>query len=291
MSVTDSPKVIRPVIAAVLAVISVFLNLFGLPIIPHGQKLDMSKFTLAWSDEFNGSSLNKDNWGLHCGGGNKTIIRRGSYWDMDLCSVTEDCLHIKSAYYPDGLNGNGLKGWYTAGIDTSGKHEQTYGYFECRCILPKGASQWAAFWMFSGGVGSVGNGGTDGAEIDVFEAPYYYKTDLWHNAVTSTVHWDGYDKDHQQKNICKALADDPYEKFNTYGLEWNKDGYTVNINGVECGHSNAGGASQVAEFLILSVEIGGENAVPADSWGGSAISPNAKQTDFVVDYVRAYQYK
>ena len=46
------------------------------------------------------------------------------------------------------------------------------------------------------------------------------------------------------------------------------------------------------EWLLLSVEVGGSKAVPGESWAGPSIETNTEApTDFIVDYVRAYQYK
>ena len=52
-----------------------------------------------------------------------------------------------------------------------------------------------------------------------------------------------------------------------------------------------GGASRTPEYLILSVEVGGKDAVPAADWVGGPITRESEITDFVVDYVRAYRYK
>ena len=47
----------------------------------------------------------------------------------------------------------------------------------------------------------------------------------------------------------------------------------------------------MTEWPILSVEIGGENGVAGDSWVGASIDTNTEPlTDFIVDYVRVYQY-
>ena len=93
--------------------------------------------------------------------------------------------------------------------------------------------------------------------------------------------------------MCEAylLKNDPYEEFNTYGLEWNEDGYIFYVNGIETGRSDFGGASQTPEYMLLSVEVGGSDAHPGDSWAVSALTPDSETTDFIVDYVRAYQYK
>ena len=87
------------------------------------------------------------------------------------------------------------------------------------------------------------------------------------------------------------LFNNPYEKFNTYGLEWNEKEYIFYVNGIKTGRSSFGGASMVPEFLILSVEVGEENAISGASWAEGVLAPGCETTDFIVDYVRAYQYK
>ena len=69
--------------------------------------------------------------------------------------------------------------------------EQKYGYFEIRCVLPKGVGMWASFWMMPHGINdSIGNGGVDGAEIYVFESPnYHYKLSDNVNVVTLLSHF------------------------------------------------------------------------------------------------------
>lgn len=297
MDILSYPRFFRPLISVILCIISLFLSLGDKPVIPCGKEVDMSKFELVWSDEFDGDSLDLQKWNGHYFNAGSTIVRRGSYWDTALATVKDGHLHIATKYLENGLNGNGKSGWYTCGIDTRNRFSQTYGYFECRCILPKGEGQWSAFWMMSDDMGReeyFGQNGAQGAEIDIFESPFYSREKkIERNAVSSNIHIDGYGEAHKSENICEAFvaANDPYEEFNTYGLEWNEKEYIIYINGVEAGRTGFG-VSHGPEWPILSVEVGGENAVPADGWAGASIEKNPSEiSDFIVDYVRVYQYK
>lgn len=292
MNILEYPRLIRPLISIFLCIASLFLSLAGRPTIPHGRQLDMSKFELAWSDEFDGDKLDLTKWDGHGYSGSDTIVRRGSYWNNSLATVSDGCLRIATRYYPEGLNGNGKPGWYTSGIDTSRSYEQQYGYFECRCILPRGTGLWSAFWMFCDGVGELDHDGELGAEIDIYESPYYHLGGVDGSSVASNIHINGYGEEHRTKSVCRSrvTANDPYEEFNTYGLEWNEKGYIFYINGVEAGRTRFG-VSKVPEWMILSVEVDGANGEPADGWSGAAVDAENPPTDFVVDYVRAYQYK
>lgn len=282
----------KTVTAMMLAIVSFFLTLFGQPGYPAGKEVDMDKFDLVWSDEFDGDAVDGTKWSGGWWPATATSVRKGGFWNEKLCSVEDGALHIATRYYADGLDG-GAPGWYSSQLTTQGRFEQKYGYFEVRCILPRGAGLWSAFWMMCKGVGAIDGSGEDGTEIDIYESAYYTKGRSW-DCVQSALHFDGYGDEHQQKTVSRThvYGNDPYENYNTYGLEWNENRYTFYINGRKCGSSTFGGVSKVPEYLLLSVEVGGENGVPADSWCGISIENNAAPpTDFIVDYVRVYQYK
>lgn len=271
-----------------LTIISFFLTLFGQPGYPTSKTVDMNKFSLVWSDEFDGDSVDYTKWNAGWWGNEETMVRKGGWWNGKLATVEDGCLHIATKYYENGINNDGNAGWYSTQLTTRYSYEQKYGYFETRCILPKGVGLWSAFWMICEGTFDVGEDGTDGSEIDIFESAYYPS-----DVVSSAIHYDGYESAHKTKvtNKTHVYSNNPYEEFNTYGVEWNESGYTFYINGHKCGSSTFGGVSKVPEYLLLSVEVGGSDGVPGESWAGKSIETNDfAPTDFVVDYVRAYQY-
>ena len=257
------------------------------------QVLCLDDFSLVWNDEFDGNALDASKWtGFRCGG-ETSVVRQGGWWHTDFATVKDGSLNVATKYYANGYKG-GKAGWYSCGLCTTGLFEQTYGYFEVRCILPKGVGMWSAFWMLPQDFShTVGNGGTDGAELDVFESPNYrYKLSDNVNVVTTNIHIDGYGKEEQSENVATPFieANDPYEAFNTYGVEWNENEYIFYVNGVETGRSAFGGTSRVPEYLLLTAEVGGSNGVAGASWAGDVLKADAQPTDFVVDYVRVYQY-
>ncbi len=257
------------------------------------EDIDMSKFneTPVFADEFNGDSLDMRIWNDHA---STNGVRRGGYWDKDMVSVKNGNLIIKTAYLKDGLNGKPA-GWYTAGIDTKNSFEHCYGYYECRCILPKGYGHWSAFWLMSDGVNHIDGSGKDGSEIDIMESPFWGNKRL-QNTTMHTIHYDGYGKAHKSQGSPNwKINGDPYSEFHTYGLEWNKNGYTFYIDGKKTTTTNFGGASQVPEYLILSVEVAGKNGIPSKDFSVGVIDDNEGSKDFtsefIIDYVRVYQYK
>ena len=278
--------VTKPVLRFV-AIMTIIVQLLGLvffdyPVTPYGPKVDMTKFKLVWADEFNGTGVDPANWSGHYTYGDTASVRRGGYFQKDMATVANGNLTIRTDYVATGLGG-GNPGYYSYGMDTRNNYQQLYGYFEVRCILPKGTDLWAAFWMINDGTFHEDGSGADGAEIDIFESPNWGKK-IEQNSVTSTIHFDGYGAAHQSEAEGAFYANNPYEEYNTYGLEWNKDEYIFYVNGVESARTTFG-VSQNPEILILSTEVNGENAVPSE-----AIKNNKYPADYIVDYVRAYQY-
>lgn len=211
-----------------------------------------------------------------------------------MATVFDGNLHIQTKYYDNGYKG-GKRGWYTCGICTDGLFDQTYGYFELRCILPKGTGSWSAFWMMPHNMNdTIGNGGVDGAEIDIMETTgYQYKLSDNVNVVSSTIHYDAYGSEHKKKTVCTPFIEskDPYEEYNTYGVEWNEKKYVFYINGVETGRTDFGGTSQVPEYMILTSQFNGIKGFPLNGRVGDALTFDSEApTDFVIDYVRVYQY-
>ena len=277
--------------ALLLSGLNALLVWVGWPKLPAGQRLDMDKFELTWQDEFDGTQLDSEKWRGHFWGvpdsEGQSIAhpRRDGWWALDVARVEGGKLCIPSFYSEEGIAG-GPAGYYSLGIDTRGLFEQTFGYFEARCKLPKGEGLWSAFWMMPHAFGAEVGDGRTGAEVDIYEGAYH--PDPWpkKNSVSSAIHMGGYGENQRSTHIGRFHVRRPYDSFHTYGIEWNADEYIFYIDGRETGRSDFGGVCQNPLYLLLSVEhvIGG--------WSGDITNNKpGDMTDFVIDYVRAYQYK
>ena len=277
---------------------------FGLPQKISDRQIDMSKFTLTWNDEFDGDEIDSSKWGPEWW----VVKRKGGYWHEDMARVEDGNLIISADYLSEPLENRYYEKWhdtinfdeYGAGyystiLTTRDKFEQCYGYYEVRCILPAATGLWSAFWMMNEGVYNVDGYGDDGTEVDVFES-MYYKDHWWGaDAVVTGIHYDGYGDGHKNDSIGKFfMENNPYEEYNTYGVEWNKDEYIFYINGYETGRLSTGGVSDNPEYLLLSVEVAGNDGIAdADRHGTGKITHTPKKNwpvEFKVDYVRCYQY-
>jgi len=226
-----------------------------LPPAPEGKA-----WSMIWHDEFDGATLDPSKWVYRPNG-----QRRDGWWDQK--TVALDGLGhlviqtIKEAdQYIDGC------------ITTQGKFEHASGFYVARIQLQQQPGHWSAFWITGPGVATVGNGGRDGAEIDIMEKPWL------NDRVQHTFHWDGYGQDHQTEEKVVQVPG-VMNGFHTFGLWWKADEYVFYVDGQETWRTTGGGACRVPEYILLSDEIG--------AWGGNIAE--AKLPDrFLVDYVRVY---
>lgn len=297
-------KILRVFVAFLMLLSPALPELFDLPKIAKGQELKLEeRFELIWEDEFEGEELDKTKWIYDWW----VTERKGGYWHEDLVDVRNGNLVITTAYYetpPENYYEDYFserddfkpykEGWYSGCISTMNLFEQRYGYFECRAILPKSTGMWSAFWMMNNQVVNVNGSGQDGTEVDIFES-MYYKDEWWGagGCVISGIVYDGYGEAMQNDSIGKFFANNPYEEFNTYGLEWTPDEYIFYINGVETGRLSTGGVSQNPEYMLLSCEVAGANGVAyADRHGTGKMNMEKDETaEFIVDYVKVYEHK
>lgn len=269
----------RSLKAACMAVLFFFQSigfaLFEVPLPARGQALDLGGYELVFCDDFDADALDEDAWRYRIEG-----ARRDGIDSREQVAVRDGNLVITAGYREDGPYG---AGWYTGNISL----RQWYirGYFEIRCKCVDSDDFWSAFWLQSAHSydHDISAGGPGGAEIDIFEAMSAGKRlKLMRNAVTSTIHCNGSDDDPEKidsRNLGTFRANDVYNEFNTYGLEWTEDEYIFYINGVETTRSSFGtGVSEVPEEVIISLESPEE--IREDK--GFA-------TQYVIDYVKIWQ--
>ena len=233
-------------------------------------------YTLTFKDEFEGTSLNSTYW-YCCPEGNRQDV--GGKWSDSMVSVKDGCLYLGAAIDSNGTPISGairtMNKWYQV------KWSQCKGYFECRAKLQSAPGFWGAFWLMDKNMNdkSVGNGASDGAEIDIFES-----FSVAQGGINHAIHWDGYGADHKStgKQVYnKSLYDG---QFHTFGLAWTDTEYIFYIDGKETYRvGNANVANIICQnklYLKLTVEFG--------SWAGSYVKSKLPDA-VVVDYVRVYQ--
>jgi len=216
-------------------------------------------WTLVWHDEFEGTELDESKWErVDC-------PRRKGFWDpKDAYLDGEGHLILRTRKEGDRYSSGAVR--------TRGKFEHAFGLWICRCKFHTQEGHWPAYWLFTGGVGKIGNGGRDGTEIDIMEKPWL------HDQIQHALHWDGYGEHHQGK-AQRVNREGLSQGFHLFSLEWNENEYVFYVDGVETWRTDLGGVSQVPSYLKLTEEI--------DTWGGDIAQADLPDY-FTVDYVRVY---
>lgn len=230
--------------------------------------IDGVSYHMTFEDNFEGTKLDPTKW-VHSPEWKRQDLN--NYWKDEMAYLDgEGHLVIEMEYdkYTDRYN--------SGAVETNGKFEQAYGYYEIKCTLNNVPGYWTAFWLMGDSVKSEENGGRDGTEIDIYESPYFNEKQIQH-----TLNWDGYGTAHKAEG--KIVDADVYDgKFHTFGLLWTEDEYVYYIDGKETWRTDAEkaeGTCEVPLYLIISAETG--------SWTGRP-DKNVLPDSIYVDYVRVY---
>lgn len=226
-----------------------------LPPAPEGKT-----WVLVWHDEFDGTEIDDSKWQIL-----GDWERRDGWWMQENSTLDgEGHLVIRTDW-----NGSVFT---DGGVRTRDRFYHSFGYYEARCEFHEQPGHWPAFWIYDDSVGTVGDEGRDGTEIDIMEKAWLEER------INHALHWDGYDELHQSES---TQIDFPglNEGWHTFGLHWSETEYIFYIDGEETWRTSAGGVSQVPEYIKLTDEIG--------DWAGDI--NDAELPDFFrVDYVRVY---
>lgn len=227
---------------------------------------------LVWSDEFDGTSVNTNNWTFETGGGGWGNNELQIYTSLSQNSfVSGGKLNIVATKQNNA--------YYSARLISKGKQEFTYGRIDFRAKITYGKGVWPALWMLGGNISSIG--WPRCGEIDIMENIGDELT-----RVHGTVHYN--DGGHQYKGDYYQLANNQnfYEQFHVFSIVWQEDGirwfvdyqpyYYVSSTNI------AYEAFRLPQFFIMNVAVGG-------NWPGD---PNASTTfpqTMQVDYVRVFK--
>ena len=172
---------------------------------------------------------------------------------------------------------------------------QAFGFFEAEVMFPNADGLWSAFWLQSVSMGKVGNGGMDGAEIDIFESSFRRAwIERGENLVGACSHWDGYGEHHRftdtRQRVDATLYDGHWHRF---ALKWTPWEYVFYVNDVPFYAADWGGVSRVAQYVRLTTELSNSEEGKIGPYGQplGLFRPNASgNTDFLVNAIRMLQH-
>ncbi|MCL2023993.1 MAG: glycoside hydrolase family 16 protein [Oscillospiraceae bacterium] len=234
-------------------------------------------------DNFDGNTLNEDVWMKSPHG-----LRNTEYWCDNMVRVENGECVVTAAVLDDNVcDVCPASGDFTSGIETRGKLEQAFGYFEARVKYPKAPGMWTAMWLQSNTMSRLGNGGRDGSEIDIYESIFYANP----TKTGMCVHWDSYNNPwYRSVGTVVDTGKDLYDDYHVWGLLWTPESYTFFLDGEPIWRTGAGGVAQVEEFLRLTVEIRRGEWGPYGEPLGVFTATKDNPYEYFIDYVRIYQH-
>lgn len=229
---------------------------------------------LVWSDEFNGSSLNRGVWTPEIGTGyNGWGNNELQYYTDRPQNVQVTGGNLVITAQRENYEG---RNYTSARIKTQGLKSFKYGKIEARIKIPTGQGIWPAFWMLGESFRDVG--WPYCGEIDIME---HVNNE---SVVHGTVHWDanGY------ASYGRASGNLDFSQFHTYSIEWDPSYIRWFVDGVQYNEIYiAYGTGNTEEFqkpffILLNLAVGG-------NWPGSPNGSTPFPAQMLVDYVRVYQ--
>ncbi|MDC3029958.1 family 16 glycosylhydrolase, partial [Flavobacteriales bacterium] len=183
------------------------------------SQLKAQNWELIWSDEFNGNSINSNNWTHEVGTGNWGWGNGElQYYQSDNSNVSNGKLTIEVREEPQGILGQWNVPYYysSSRIVTRDKFYFKYGKVEARIKTINGQGLWPAFWLLPQGGCWPENG-----EIDIMEQ---WGNDGPTNTTTGAAHVGNGcsgSSTYQAWNssISGSFADD----YHSYAIIWYED--------------------------------------------------------------------
>jgi len=266
-------------------------------LLPEGKE-----WTLAWSDEFDGTELDTSKWGFRLNfwglrfdaytdqgvslDGNSNVVFRPVFEDGKLRSAQ---LQTGALTY-DQLDFDAIQRRLAQSVGDNPwgevelwpfkpliqpKFMHKYGYYEARVKFQKRPFWWSAFWIQSPNTGSTCDPATSGVECDIIE-------NFVNGTLTSGGIYGGYGKDFHDDSARIRYPYTEDDQFHRVGMEWSPEGYVYYFDGKEITRSSAP-VSHTEQFVLLSTEIKGYR---------KGITPEYTEEDlndcFIADYVRVF---
>jgi beta-glucanase (GH16 family) len=242
-------------------------------------------YSLVWSDEFDGNSLNSANWVAETGRG----PNNDGWGNQELQTYTTNNANLRvenGSLIMQAVKTN--SSWTSARIKSQGLQSFKYGKIEFRAKLPTGSGPWPAAWLLGTNISSV-NWPTCG-EIDVMEWRAGY------NGSTSDVNTVGHALHSATRNganpvqSSRSAVVNPSTAFHTYEVLWNSNNLVFSVDNSTSKVTLTpplGDEDAFREkfFLLLNLAVGGAYVGNSSNAVDSALT----SATYEVDYVRVYQ--
>ncbi len=249
-------------------------------------RLSYEGYNLKWHDDFEGTSLNREDWNVETHEVGWVNNELQEYVDSEHNILVKDGnLEIKPIKTVDE---HGTISYTSGRVNTQNKHDFTYGLFEVRAKVPAGKGFLPAFWMMATDENLYGQWPRCG-EIDIMEIMGQQNDKLY-----GTLH---YGNPHNESQGTHILTGDNFtDNYHTFSCEWEPGKIRWYIDGVLYHEESDWYSTTIGQgtitypapfdqpfYMILNLAVGG-------NWVGNPDGTTGfENAAYVIDYVKAYQ--
>lgn len=235
-------------------------------------------YDLVWQDEFDGPSLNLNDWTYEIWTPFTVNNELQYYTDRPDNSYISDGAFVIEAKEESYLGAD----YTSARIITQGKQSFTYGRVDIRAILPEGQGLWPALWMLGESIADVGWPAC--GEIDIMELVGHEPS-----TVHGTIHWgpQGQGYSNYIGNGYTLPSGKFSDEYHVFSLIWEPNSIKWLVNDTEfysITNDDVNGTYPFNDefFFIFNVAVGG-------NWPGSPDASTQFPQRMYVDYIRVFQ--
>lgn len=195
----------------------------GAPTTGFSTPLTYPGLTLAWNDEFDGTTLSSD-WTYDIGTGS------GGWGNNELQYYTNDNVQVSNGLLQITAKSEtfNAQDYTSTRIKTQGLKSWKYGRVDVRAALPYGKGIWPAIWMLGDNISSVSWPAC--GEIDIMEMIGGNGTN--DRTVHGTAHWSNNGSHAQFGNSTSLSSGKLADEFHVYSIVWNQNSITWMMDNV-----------------------------------------------------------
>ena len=238
---------------------------------------DNQFYTLVWSDEFDGNTIDESKWNFETGNGNWGWGNgEHQYYRQENASIQDGKLVIEAR----NENFGGFD-YTSTRMQTRNKGDFRYGKITASLKVPSAGGTWPAFWLMP--TNSVYGGWPHSGEIDIMEHYGCDPGDVHATVHNTTFNWNGGAPPTSYSTYTSATSE-----FHEYTVEWTEDELSFSVDGNWIGsyyNENSGPEQWPYDqefYIILNLAVG-SHFMPCQTQ--DALFPQR----FEVDYVRVYE--
>jgi beta-glucanase (GH16 family) len=240
-------------------------------------------WTLAWSDEFSGTTLDPATWTFDLGSGGWGN-GESQWYRAENAEVADGLLTITAR-----LEDFGDAPYTSARIQTSRKRAFTYGKFALRARLPYGQGLWPAFWLLGANSSAWDLYGGDTAwpgcgEIDAMEMIGGLADGSGDYTAHGTLHYLNAGGRNPAPSFARRLPQRLADDFHVYEMIWTPQSFTWRLDGVAYGTQVVTADMEEFQkpfFILLNLAVGG-------AWGGWVDGTTVFPQRYAIDWIRVY---